>query len=115
MNDSGPNIGPPNGPKRLASEAMFTPASQVFPVGVTSRVRAFKAVGGTPVFIHSGVGPYVHDVDGNRYIDFVASWGPLILGHADPDVIAAIVHTAALGTTFGAPTPRETEFGEMVQ
>jgi glutamate-1-semialdehyde 2,1-aminomutase len=107
--------GAPSGPKRLASEAMFKRASQIFPGGVNSPVRAFKAVGGTPVFIHSGVGPFVHDVDGNRYVDFVASWGPLILGHADPDVIAAIVHAAALGTTFGAPTARETEFGELIQ
>ncbi|HXI59819.1 MAG TPA: glutamate-1-semialdehyde 2,1-aminomutase [Polyangia bacterium] len=106
------NEGPP---KRPMSEALFARASLVFPGGVNSPVRAFKAVGGTPVFIHSGVGPYVNDVDGNRYVDFMGSWGPLILGHADPDVIAAIVHTAASGTTFGAPTPRETEFGELIQ
>ncbi|HEY2899976.1 MAG TPA: glutamate-1-semialdehyde 2,1-aminomutase [Polyangia bacterium] len=102
-------------PKRSASEGMFTRASLVFPGGVNSPVRAFKAVGGTPVFIHSGVGPYLTDVDGNRYVDFMASWGPMILGHADPDVVAAIVHTAAQGTSFGAPTPRETEFGELIQ
>ena len=60
-------------------------------------------------------GAYVYDVDGNRYIDFVGSWGPLILGHADPDVLAAIVHAAAVGTTFGAPTAREVEFGELVR
>ena len=101
-------------PKHTASEGMFMRASRVFPGGVNSPVRAFKAVGGTPVFIQSGVGPYITDVDGNRYIDFMASWGPLILGHADPDVVAAIVYTASLGTTFGAPTPRETEFGELI-
>jgi glutamate-1-semialdehyde 2,1-aminomutase len=78
-------------------------------------VRAFKAVGGTPVFLQRGIGPYVYDVDGNRYLDFVGSWGPLILGHADPDVVAAIVHTAASGTTFGAPTAREVELAELVQ
>jgi len=82
---------------------------------VNSPVRAFRAVGGTPVFIERGVGPHVFDVDGNRYLDFVGSWGPLILGHADPDVVAAIVHTAAGGTTFGAPTAREVEFGELIR
>src|SRR5579872_5124437 len=102
-------------PKRVASEGMFIRANQVFPGGVNSPVRAFKAVGGTPVFIHSGVGPYINDVDGNRYIDFVGSWGALILGHADPDVVAAVVHAAANGTTFGAPTAREVELGELIR
>jgi glutamate-1-semialdehyde 2,1-aminomutase len=75
---------------------------------VNSPVRAFKAVGGAPVFVQRGIGPYVYDVDGNRYVDFVGSWGPLVLGHADPDVIAAIVHTAASGTTFrGAHAARD--------
>jgi glutamate-1-semialdehyde 2,1-aminomutase len=101
--------------RRQMSAAAFARASQVFPGGVNSPVRAFKAVGGTPVFIHSGVGPTITDIDGNRYIDFMGSWGPLILGHADPDVVAAIVHTAASGTTFGAPTTRETELGELIQ
>ena len=78
-------------------------------------MRAFRAVGGEPVFIQRGIGPYLYDVDGNRYVDFVGSWGPLVLGHADPEVLEAIVHTAASGTTFGAPTQREVELGEMVQ
>ncbi|HVX96264.1 MAG TPA: glutamate-1-semialdehyde 2,1-aminomutase [Polyangia bacterium] len=103
------------GPKRPRSTALFERAQRIFPGGVNSPVRAFKAVGGSPVFIQRGIGPYVYDVDGNRYTDFVGSWGPLILGHADPDVVAAIVHTAASGTSFGAPTQREIEFGEMVQ
>ncbi|HTA19228.1 MAG TPA: aminotransferase class III-fold pyridoxal phosphate-dependent enzyme, partial [Polyangia bacterium] len=103
------------GPKRPRSTALFERAQRIFPGGVNSPVRAFKAVGGAPVFIQRGIGPYVYDVDGNRYIDFVGSWGPLVLGHADPDIIAAIVHTAASGTTFGAPTLREIELGEMVQ
>jgi glutamate-1-semialdehyde 2,1-aminomutase len=101
--------------KRPQSTVLFERANRVFPGGVNSPVRAFKAVGGTPVFIHRGVGAYVFDVDGNRYVDFVGSWGPLVLGHADPDVIAAIVHTAASGTTFGASTAREIELGELVQ
>jgi glutamate-1-semialdehyde 2,1-aminomutase len=103
------------GPKRPRSTALFERAQRIFPGGVNSPVRAFKAVGGSPVFIQRGIGPYVFDVDGNRYTDFVGSWGPLILGHADPDVVAAIVHTAASGASFGAPTQREIEFGEMVQ
>jgi glutamate-1-semialdehyde 2,1-aminomutase len=103
------------GPKRPRSAALFERAQRLFPGGVNSPVRAFKAVGGTPVFIQRGIGPYVYDVDGNRYVDFVGSWGPLILGHADPDVVAAVVHTAASGTSFGAPTARELELAEMVQ
>jgi glutamate-1-semialdehyde 2,1-aminomutase len=103
------------GPKRPRSAALFERAQRLFPGGVNSPVRAFKAVGGTPVFIQRGIGPYVYDVDGNRYVDFMGSWGPLILGHADPDVVAAIVHTAASGTSFGAPTPREIELAELVQ
>ena len=103
------------GPKRPRSAALFERAQRIFPGGVNSPVRAFKAVGGTPVFLQRGIGPYVYDVDGNRYVDFVGSWGPLLLGHADPDVVAAIVHTASQGTTFGAPTLREIELAEMVQ
>src|SRR6185369_13085173 len=103
------------GPKRPRSAALFERAQRIFPGGVNSPVRAFKAVGGAPVFVQRGIGPYVYDVDGNRYVDFVGSWGPLVLGHADPDVVAALVHTAASGTTFGAPTAREVELGEMVQ
>jgi glutamate-1-semialdehyde 2,1-aminomutase len=105
----------PGSSKRPRSAHQFQRAQSVFPGGVNSPVRAFRAVGGTPVFIERGVGAHVFDADGNRYLDFVGSWGPLILGHADPDVIAAIVHTAASGTTFGAPTVRETEFGELVR
>jgi glutamate-1-semialdehyde 2,1-aminomutase len=103
------------GPKRPRSTALFERAQRIFPGGVNSPVRAFRAVGGSPVFLQRGIGPYVYDVDGNRYTDFVGSWGPLILGHADPDVVAAIVHAAASGTTFGAPTLKEIELAEMVQ
>jgi glutamate-1-semialdehyde 2,1-aminomutase len=105
----------PGDSKRPRSAHLFERAQAVFPGGVNSPVRAFRAVGGTPVFIERGVGPYGFDADGTRYLDFVGSWGPLILGHADPDVVAAIVHTAAGGTTFGAPTAREVVFGELVR
>ncbi len=105
----------PGANKRPRSSTLFERASALFPGGVNSPVRAFKSVGGTPVFIDRGVGPFVYDVDGNRYVDFVGSWGPLILGHSDPDVVAAIIRAASLGTTFGAPTAREVELGELVR
>ena len=87
----------------------------MFPGGVNSPVRAFKAVGGTPVFLRRGQGAYVWDADGNRYVDFLGSWGPLILGHADPDVTAAIAEAAKEGTTFGASTEREVILGEAIR
>lgn len=84
------------------------------PGGVNSPVRAFKAVGGSPLFIQSGGGAHVQDVDGNDYIDFVGSWGPLILGHAHQDVVRAIQEAAARGTTFGAPSAVEVELAERI-
>ena len=87
-----------------ASERLFAAAQQVLPGGVNSPVRAFRSVGGTPRFIARGQGPWIEDVDGNRYVDLVLSWGPLILGHAHPEVLEAVVETAARGTTYGAPT-----------
>jgi glutamate-1-semialdehyde 2,1-aminomutase len=101
--------------KQDKSEALFARARALFPGGVNSPVRAFKAVGGTPVFLAKGAGAYVFDADGNRYIDFMGSWGPLILGHADPDVIAAICAAAQDGTTFGASTEREIMLGEELR
>ena len=89
------------------SQALFAEASHLFPGGVNSPVRAFKAVGGNPLFIERGAGAYVFDVDGNRYVDYVLSWGPLILGHAYPSVVAAIQKAAEKGTSFGAPTASE--------
>ena len=89
------------------SETLFAEARQVIPGGVNSPVRAFKAVGGTPRFIARGSGAIVWDVDGNKYIDCLASWGPLILGHARPEIVEAVRETAATGTTFGAPTEPE--------
>jgi glutamate-1-semialdehyde 2,1-aminomutase len=85
------------------------------PGGVNSPVRAFKAVGGTPVFIESGNGCRIKDADGNEYIDFVGSWGPLILGHAHPQIVQEIQRTACSGTTFGAPTAVEVALAEAIQ
>jgi len=87
----------------------------VFPGGVSSPVRAFGGVGGDPVVMASGKGARMTDVDGNEYIDYVLSWGPLVLGHAHPDVIAAVRDAAALGTSFGAPTELEVQLGELVK
>jgi glutamate-1-semialdehyde 2,1-aminomutase len=85
------------------------------PGGVSSPVRAFRAVGGRPLFIDRGQGPYLIDVDGNRYIDYVLSWGPLILGHAPERVVEALSHATANGTSYGAPCPLEVELAELVQ
>jgi glutamate-1-semialdehyde 2,1-aminomutase len=101
--------------KTERSRAAFERASQLFPGGVNSPVRAFKAVGGSPLFLARGKGAHVWDVDGNRYIDFMGSWGPLILGHADPDVLAAIREAAENGTTFGASTELEIALGEELR
>ncbi len=90
-------------------------AQKRFPGGVNSPVRAFRAVGGHPPFIARGSGAFIEDIEGNRYIDYVGSWGPLILGHAHPDVIAAITAAAHLGTSFGAPTTRETELADLIR
>ncbi|UYZ12446.1 MULTISPECIES: glutamate-1-semialdehyde 2,1-aminomutase [Brevibacillus] len=96
------------------SVRLFAEAQQYIPGGVNSPVRAFKSVGGNPVYIAKGEGARVVDVDGNTYIDYIGSWGPLILGHAHPKVLAAIQEAAALGTSFGAPTERETEMAKLV-
>ncbi|MBN2575463.1 MAG: glutamate-1-semialdehyde 2,1-aminomutase [Deltaproteobacteria bacterium] len=97
------------------SRRLFERASGLFPGGVNSPVRAFWAVGGTPVFLARGEGAYVWDADGNRYLDFLGSWGPLLFGHAPPAVVAAIAAAAAAGTTFGASTEREVELGEAIR
>jgi glutamate-1-semialdehyde 2,1-aminomutase len=97
------------------SKDLFQQAQTVLPGGVDSPVRAFRAVGGQPLFIERGEGPYLYDVDGNRYIDYVLSWGPLILGHAHPEVVAAIQQAAERGTSYGAPSPLEIELGRLVQ
>ena len=97
------------------SEELFGKSRELFPGGVSSPVRAFKAVGGTPPFIEKGEGCHIWDVDQNEYIDFVLSYGPHILGHSDPDVVRAICETAGKGISFGAPTEIELRLGEMIR
>jgi glutamate-1-semialdehyde 2,1-aminomutase len=96
------------------SQALFERATRVIPGGVNSPVRAFGGVGGTPRFFARGQGPYLEDVDGNRYVDLVCSWGPLIAGHAHPRVVEAVQAATARGTSFGAPTEAEVELAEEV-
>ena len=96
------------------SEQLFARALELMPGGVNSPVRAFRGVGGTPRFIRSAKGPHISDVDGRTYIDYVGSWGPLIFGHADPEVVAAVQEVAARGTSFGAPHELELELAEEV-
>ena len=96
------------------SAELFAEAQTLMPGGVNSPVRAFRAVGGQPLFIERGQGAYLYDVDGNRYIDYVMSWGPLILGHAHPRVVKALQEAAARGTSYGAPSPLEVELARAV-
>jgi len=99
---------------RSKSEELFSRAQSVMPGGVNSPVRAFKAVGGHPLFIKKGQGARITDVDGSEFIDYVSSWGPLIFGHAHPEIVEAIRHQAGLGTSFGAPTKLEIILAEKV-
>lgn len=96
------------------STALFSRAQQVIPGGVNSPVRAFKGVGGTPVFIQKAQGAYIYDTDGKQYIDYVGSWGPMILGHNHPSILNAVLKTAENGLSFGAPTPLEIDLAELV-
>lgn len=96
------------------SKQAFAAAQKVIPGGVNSPVRAFKSVGTTPLYIERGEGAYVYDIDGNEFIDYVASWGPLIMGHAHPEVVAALKEVAEKGTSFGSPTELETEMAQLV-
>ena len=96
------------------NEILFEKSQRVIPGGVNSPVRAFRSVGGTPVFIARGSGPYVWDVDDRRYIDYVGSWGPLVLGHAHPEVVKAVQESAARGLSFGAPTEAELEMAQCI-
>ena len=96
------------------SDSLFDKARQVIPGGVNSPVRAFKAVGGQPLFFARGRGALIFDVDGNGYIDYVGSWGPLILGHAEPSIVAAVQDAASDGTSFGAPNPHEVDLARLV-
>ena len=96
------------------SQALFAEAQKLLPGGVNSPVRAFRAVGGEPVFIDRALGPYLYDMDGNRYLDYVQSWGPMILGHAHPEVLQAVVQASMRGFSFGAPTQAESELAKLV-
>lgn len=100
--------------KREKSHEIFTRAKQLMPGGVNSPARAFGAVGGEPIVMASGSGAYLHDVDGNRYIDYIGSWGPMILGHAQPAVTAAIEAALKCGTSFGAPTAAENTLAQLI-
>ena len=96
------------------SQALFEKSQRVIPGGVNSPVRAFRAVGGTPIFFRAARGAYLWDVDGNKFIDYVGSWGPAILGHAHPEVIRAVQERAANGMSFGAPTEIELQMAERI-
>ncbi len=102
------------GPRTQRSDELFAEAQRYIPGGVDSPVRAFKAVGGAPRFIERGMGPYLYDADGNRYIDYVLSYGPLITGHAQPEIVRAIQDAATRGTSYGAPTRLETELARRI-
>jgi glutamate-1-semialdehyde 2,1-aminomutase len=96
------------------SEELFGEAKSYFPGGVNSPVRAFRSVGGTPVFIEKGKGAHIWDADGNKYIDYCLSWGPLILGHANEKVLDSVQQTMQNGTSFGAPTRLENELARLI-
>jgi glutamate-1-semialdehyde 2,1-aminomutase len=100
---------------RERSEQLFEEATGLLPGGVSSPVRAFRAVGGSPLFIERGEGAYLVDVDGNRYVDYVLSWGPLILGHAHPRIVEALERALRDGTSFGAPTPLELDLARLIR
>src|ERR1700687_1343329 len=100
--------------KANQSETLFVRALELMPGGVNSPVRAFRGVGGTPRFIKSASGATMKDVDGRTYIDYVGSWGPMILGHADPQAIAALTKALANGTSFGAPNELEVQLAEEI-
>jgi glutamate-1-semialdehyde 2,1-aminomutase len=97
------------------SEAAFQRAQKVIPGGVNSPVRAFRGVGGTPPFIARGEGSHIFDIDGNEYIDYVGSWGPLLLGHRHPAIVEAVRQALETGTSFGAPTEREIDLAEAIR
>ena len=98
---------------KINSQAFFKQAKKVIPGGVNSPVRAFNAVGGSPIFIKKAKGAYLFDEDGNKYIDFISSWGPMIIGHAHPFIIDSIKEQADYGTSYGIPTALETKIAEL--
>src|SRR5947208_6790714 len=97
-----------------ASRQIMSRARELFPGGVNSPVRAFGGVGGEPFVVERGEGARIHDVDGNEYLDFVLSWGPLVLGHAAPAVLDALADAMRRGTSFGIPTELEVQLGELI-
>ncbi|MDE2370062.1 MAG: aminotransferase class III-fold pyridoxal phosphate-dependent enzyme, partial [Burkholderiales bacterium] len=99
---------------KKTNEELFARAQRVIPGGVNSPVRAFRAVGGTPRFIERAQGAYIWDAEGKRYIDYIGSWGPMILGHGHPAVLEAVRKAAVDGFSFGAPTEREVELAEAI-
>ena len=99
---------------RSKSHQLYTLAKELMPGGVNSAARAFGAVGGEPIIIESGDGPYIYDVDGNQYIDYIGSWGPMILGHQHPKVKAALHSVIDKGTSFGAPTEAENDLAQLI-
>jgi glutamate-1-semialdehyde 2,1-aminomutase len=101
-------------PTRSRSHDAFQRSCKLIPGGVNSPARAFGAVGGEPLFIARGEGPWLFDIDGNRYLDYIGSWGPLILGHSHPRVVEAVVEAVHQGASFGAPTERESELAELI-
>src|SRR5215204_4131257 len=106
--------GPRESLTRQRSVAAFERAVKLMPGGVNSPARAFGAVGGSPIFIDRADGGYLYDVDGNQYIDYIGSWGPMILGHRHPEVVAALERAVARGTSYGAPTEAESELAERI-
>ena len=112
MNNQMQRVG--NHLKLSRSHVLFEEAQQLLPGGVNSPVRAFRGVGGEPIFIDSANGPYLFDVDGNHYLDYVQSWGPMILGHAYPSVVEAVVQASRRGFSFGTPTQAESELASLV-
>src|ERR1041384_2527830 len=100
--------------KTSRSEELFRRAQELIPGGVNSPVRAFRSVGGNPPFIASGAGSHIFDADGNEYIDYVGSWGPLLLGHRHPEIIAALEGALEIGTSFGAPTGQEVHLAPAI-
>src|ERR1700737_1647733 len=99
---------------RQKSQELFRRALEIIPGGVNSPVRAFRSVGGNPLFIARGEGSHIFDVDGNEYIDYVGSWGPLLLGHRHPEILAALERALTIGTSFGAPTEQEVELAAAI-
>src|SRR5665213_918810 len=100
--------------KTTRSQELFSNAKKYFPGGVNSPVRAFGSVGGTPLFIAKGKGAHICDADGNEFIDYCCSWGPLILGHADARVVEAVKSSVENGSSFGAPTELENKLAELI-